>query len=85
MVRIQEVPRTATFAWSPATASTLLATGTRAGAVDADFSNDTQLELWDLGLRNHTEGGEAQPVACIDTDSRLVEFGAHSQDFVADD
>ncbi|KAL8951570.1 MAG: hypothetical protein Q9222_002455 [Ikaeria aurantiellina] len=48
MVRPVAVPRTATFAWSPSVASTFLATGTRAGAVDADFSNDTQLELWDL-------------------------------------
>ncbi|KAL8758187.1 MAG: hypothetical protein Q9184_004006 [Pyrenodesmia sp. 2 TL-2023] len=73
-MRIHEVPRTATFAWSPATASTLLATGTRAGAVDADFSNDTQLELWDLGLGYHTKGGEAQPVASINTDSRFHEI-----------
>lgn len=71
-VQLQEVPRTATFAWSPATASTLLATGTRAGAVDADFSNDTQLELWDLGLDDNEKGREIQPVASIDTDSRLV-------------
>lgn len=85
MVRIQEIPRTATFAWSPATASTLLATGTRAGAVDADFSNDTQLELWNLGLGDTIKGGEAHPVASIDTDSRPVDLGAHSPGFVADD
>lgn len=72
MVRLREVPRTATFAWSPAIASTFLATGTRAGAVDADFSNDTQLELWDLGLNDNQKSGELQAVARIDTDSRLV-------------
>ncbi|KAL9005530.1 MAG: hypothetical protein Q9188_001691 [Gyalolechia gomerana] len=63
MVRMQEIPRTATFAWSPVTASTLLATGTRAGAVDADFSNDTQLEIWDLGLDGSETSRELQPIA----------------------
>ncbi|KAL8716746.1 MAG: hypothetical protein Q9225_005952 [Loekoesia sp. 1 TL-2023] len=73
MVRTQEVPRTATFAWSPARAPTLLATGTRAGAVDADFSNDTRLEIWDLGSDDIGKSGELQPIAGIDTDSRLVD------------
>lgn len=73
MVRMQEIPRTATFAWSPVTASTLLATGTRAGAVDADFSNDTQLEIWDLGLDGSETSRELQPIARVDTDSRQVE------------
>lgn len=67
----QEIPRTATFAWSPVTASTLLATGTRAGAVDADFSNDTQLEIWNLGSRDSEGSHELQPIARADTDSRF--------------
>ncbi|KAL8676051.1 MAG: hypothetical protein Q9186_007393, partial [Xanthomendoza sp. 1 TL-2023] len=71
MAPIREIPRTATFAWSPATASTLVATGTRAGAVDADFSNDTQLELWDLAQSDASTSNETRPVACIDTDSRF--------------
>ncbi|KAL4777440.1 protein transport protein sec31 [Aspergillus nidulans var. acristatus] len=69
MVRLREIPRTATFAWSPGAASPLIATGTRAGAVDADFSNETCLELWDLALGNEDAGAELQPVAKIDTDS----------------
>ncbi|SLM35909.1 protein transport protein [Lasallia pustulata] len=71
MVRLREIPRTATFAWSPGTNLPFLATGTRAGAVDADFSNDTQLELWDLDLNNTEKGIELQPAASIDTDSRF--------------
>ena len=70
MVRLREIPRTATFAWSPGTTSPFLATGTRAGAVDADFSNDTQLELWDLDLDNVKQGNDLQPAASIDSDSR---------------
>lgn len=70
MVRLREIPRTATFAWSPGTALPLIATGTRAGAVDADFSNDTQLELWDLDMGNLEQRIELQPAANISTDSR---------------
>lgn len=69
MVRLREIPRTATFAWSPGAASPLIATGTRAGAVDADFSNKTCLELWDLSLDRQDASEELQPLAKIDTDS----------------
>jgi protein transport protein SEC31 len=70
MVRLREIPRTATFAWSPGPTQPLIATGTRAGAVDADFSNDTALELWELNLDNTEQGAELQPVATADVDSR---------------
>lgn len=69
MVRLREIPRTATFAWSPGAASPLIATGTRAGAVDVDFSNKTCLELWDLGLDREDASEELQPLAKIDTDA----------------
>lgn len=69
MVRLREIPRTATFAWSPGAASPLIATGTRAGAVDVDFSNETCLELWDLGLGRQDASEELQPVGKISTDS----------------
>ncbi|KAF2400258.1 hypothetical protein EJ06DRAFT_493908 [Trichodelitschia bisporula] len=71
MVRLREVPRTAAFAWSPGATSPLLATGTKAGAVDADFSNETQLELWNLDLGNPESGVELQPVGSISADSRF--------------
>ena len=41
--------------------------------MDADFSNDTQLELWDLDLNNTSPGIEIQPAANIATDSRYEE------------
>lgn len=69
MVRLREIPRTASFAWSPGTSSPLIATGTRVGAVDANFSNETSLELWDLGLNGPNASEELQPVAKVDTDS----------------
>jgi protein transport protein SEC31 len=70
MVRLREIPRTAAFAWSPGTETPLLVTGTRAGAVDADFSDETKLELWELSLDNLEQGMELQPIASISTDSR---------------
>lgn len=72
MVRLREIPRTAAFAWSPGSAPPLLATGTRAGAVDDDFSNDTNLELWDLQLDQVDASTELSPVGSISTDSRCV-------------
>lgn len=72
MVRLREIPRTATFAWSPGSAPPSIVTGTRAGAVDADFSNDTTLELWDLGLDSLNQSTELQPAGSIGTDSRSV-------------
>ncbi|KAK6504744.1 protein transport protein S31 [Arthrobotrys musiformis] len=66
------IPRTATFAWSEDSSRPLLATGTVAGAVDADFSNTTHLELWDLDLDSGvSEDSELTPKATISTDARF--------------
>ena len=70
MVRLREISRTAAFAWLPGPGLPMLATGTKAGAVDADFSDETKLEIWDLKLDNAQQGGELQPIASINTDSR---------------
>jgi hypothetical protein len=70
MVRLREIPRTATFAWSPGPTQPLIATGTKSGAVDADFSGDTQLELWELKLDNTEHGVELEPVATVNVESR---------------
>lgn len=70
MVRIREIPRTATFSWSPGAQAPLLATGTRAGAVDFDFSNETNLELWDLGLNKTADtGSDLQPLVKVSTEA----------------
>ncbi|KAH8903962.1 WD domain-containing protein [Coniochaeta sp. PMI_546] len=74
MVRLREIPRTAAFAWSSDTANPLLVTGTRAGAVDADFSDETTLELWDLKLDSQEQGLELQPIASIVAESRFYDI-----------
>lgn len=45
--------------------------------MDADFSNDTQLELWDLDLNKKDQGIELHPAASIATDSRYAIFHSH--------
>ncbi|KAL2185112.1 hypothetical protein L209DRAFT_756082 [Thermothelomyces heterothallicus CBS 203.75] len=81
MVRLREIPRTAAFAWSPGP-NPILVTGTRSGAVDADFSDETKLELWDLNLDDPGQGLELQPVASISTESRFydIAWGAPSDE-----
>jgi protein transport protein SEC31 len=78
MVRLREVARTATFAWSPGAAAPSMVTGTKAGAVDADFSSETVLELWDLDLGSN-QGTELQPIASIGADSRWAYKRARRQ------
>lgn len=70
MVGLRHIPRTAAFAWSQGPELPLIVTGTRAGAIDADFSDETKLELWDLSLDNLDQGIELQPIASISADSR---------------
>jgi protein transport protein SEC31 len=70
MVKLREIPKTAAFAWSSGSGAPYVVTGTRAGAVDADFSDETKLELWDLGLDDRQQGVELQPIASLITDSR---------------
>ncbi len=69
MVRLREVPRTAAFAWSPGAAPPLIATGTKAGAVDIDFSNETCLELWDLALDGRGQANELRPSGKVATEA----------------
>lgn len=69
MVRLREIPRTAAFAWSPDASAPWIATGTKSGAVDVDFSNETCLELWDLALHDKAQGQELKPAATINTET----------------
>ena len=68
MVRLREIPRTAAFAWSPNVTKPWIATGTKSGAVDVDFSNETCLELWELGL-DEVDSQELQPKVTIPTET----------------
>lgn len=68
MVQLKQITRNATFSWSPASGKPLIASGTIAGAVDASFSQDSELEIWDLNLDNtDTAAFELQPAAKVST------------------
>ena len=78
-MKLKEIHRTSTFAWSPTPSLPLLATGTVAGALDESFSNNGQLEIWapDFLDRNQFDlGGEGQagPKGIVTTTSRCVVF-----------
>jgi hypothetical protein len=45
-MKLKEIHRTSTFAWSPMLSLPLLATGTVAGALDESFINESKLEIW---------------------------------------
>jgi protein transport protein SEC31 len=66
MVQLKQITRTATFAWSPVGGKPLIASGTIAGAVDASFSQHSELEIWDLDLDNVDSAAfELQPLATL--------------------
>ena len=76
MVKLKEIHRTSTFAWSPSPSLPLLATGTVAGALDESFSNNGQLEIWapdflDKNEYDLGEEGQSTPKASITTTSRF--------------
>ncbi|KAF9486167.1 hypothetical protein BDN70DRAFT_846626 [Pholiota conissans] len=54
-MKLKEIHRTSTFAWSPAASLPLLATGTVAGALDESFSNESQLEIWAPDFLDNSE------------------------------
>uniref|UniRef100_A0A5K1K4C2 Protein transport protein SEC31 n=1 Tax=Ganoderma boninense TaxID=34458 RepID=A0A5K1K4C2_9APHY len=75
-MKLKEIHRTSTFAWSPTPSLPLLATGTVAGALDESFSNNGQLEIWAPDFLDRTQfdlGGEAQagPKGTVTTTSRF--------------
>lgn len=48
--KLNNIRRTATFAWSPGQQLPMIATGTMAGALDDSFSNASELEIFKLDL-----------------------------------
>ncbi|KAF8928264.1 protein transport protein S31 [Dissophora ornata] len=72
-MRQKIISRTSTFAWSPGQHAPLLATGTVAGAFDANFSNTSQLEIFDLNLADKSpEAMEInQPAGVVSSSARF--------------
>lgn len=77
-MKLKEIHRTSTFAWSPTTSLPLLATGTVAGALDESFSNESQLEIWAPDFLDRDEydlGGQGQngPKGFVKDSSRYAD------------
>ncbi|KII91359.1 hypothetical protein PLICRDRAFT_51526 [Plicaturopsis crispa FD-325 SS-3] len=75
-MKLKEIHRTSTFAWSPTPSLPLLATGTVAGALDESFSNESQLEIWApdfLDKQEYDLGGQGQagPKGVVTDSSRF--------------
>ncbi|OAX38742.1 hypothetical protein K503DRAFT_137102 [Rhizopogon vinicolor AM-OR11-026] len=63
-MKLKEIHRTSTFAWSPTASLPLIATGSVAGALDESFSNESQLEIWQPDFMDKNEydlGGDGLP------------------------
>lgn len=76
-MKLKEIKRTSTFAWSPSPSLPLIATGTVAGALDESFSNESQLEIWApdfLDKNEFTLGGPEQvgPKGVVTNSARFV-------------
>ncbi|ORX62050.1 hypothetical protein DM01DRAFT_1331515 [Hesseltinella vesiculosa] len=76
--RLNEIHRTATFAWSPGQQVPLIAAGTVAGALDDSFSNASELELFRLDLTSSSR--DLSPVGKISSPARFntLAWGCHS-------
>ncbi|CAG8581830.1 14518_t:CDS:10 [Ambispora leptoticha] len=70
-MKLKEIPRTATFAWSPGQHLPIIASGTVAGALDASFSNTTELELFHLDLHNSDASNELKPAGVVTSNTRF--------------
>jgi protein transport protein SEC31 len=76
-MKLKEIHRTSTFAWSPTPSLPFLATGTVAGALDESFSNESKLEIWAPDFLDKHEfdlGGEEQhgPKGVVTDTARFV-------------
>jgi len=71
-MKIRQVNRTATMAWSPGQHSPLVALGTASGALDASFSTKSELEIFDLDLdKGRTPDVEMKRIGIANTNSRF--------------
>jgi len=70
-MKIRQVNRTATMAWSPGQHAPLVALGTASGALDPTFSTKSELEIFDLDLdKGRTSDIEMKRIGIANTNSR---------------
>ncbi|KAI7885775.1 hypothetical protein K492DRAFT_233927 [Lichtheimia hyalospora FSU 10163] len=72
--KLNEIHRTATFAWSPGQQLPFIAAGTVSGALDDSFSNASELELFKLDLV-HANNKGLEPAGKVSTNARFNTLG----------
>lgn len=85
LMKLKEIPRTATFAWTRDDASPSLVTGTAAGAISADFDSSTHVELWNLDLQDKSPSAYSlSPKFSAEVDARFYDIAvSHDNKYVA--
>lgn len=75
-MKIRQLKRSATCAWSPGQHLPLLALGTVSGAVDVNFSSASELEIFDLnfeemqGSTNKVSLGNVKKLGSVSSSSK---------------
>jgi protein transport protein SEC31 len=68
----KQIDSTATVAWAPASSqSTRLVTGTLAGAMDASFSTNAELEVYDINLAEK-DGSGVTKIGSVSANARYL-------------
>ncbi|WWC59727.1 uncharacterized protein I303_102289 [Kwoniella dejecticola CBS 10117] len=87
-MKLKDISRTATFAWDQSSSSSpLLATGAVAGALDENFSNESQLEIWapdfqdDKSARLGAEGNAAKASITVNSRFNRLAWSAPSDSY----
>ncbi|WWC86651.1 uncharacterized protein L201_001528 [Kwoniella dendrophila CBS 6074] len=87
-MKLKDISRTATFAWDQSSSSSpLLATGAVAGALDENFSNESQLEIWapdfgdEKGIRLGGEGQGAKGSITVNSRFNRLAWSAPSSTY----
>ncbi|ORX82954.1 WD40 repeat-like protein [Basidiobolus meristosporus CBS 931.73] len=81
-MKLKDIDRTATVAWGPHQSQTYLATGTMSGALDASFSNKSDLELFKLDFTEDSIAETWKPKAVLNSNARFnrIAWGAIAAD-----
>lgn len=69
-MKLKEINRTASVAWSPIQSCPAVCTGTMAGTLDESFSNTTELEIFKLDWANHEADSELKPSGVVTSNAR---------------
>ncbi|ODV92910.1 hypothetical protein CANCADRAFT_49300 [Tortispora caseinolytica NRRL Y-17796] len=72
MTRFSPIPRLGAFAWSPSSDPQYIATASKAGAIDSNFTSTPSIDLWDVeSLAKALSSDDVTPVTSVPCDSQF--------------